>query len=456
MQRKNMDYSCKIETAYKAQVVVLGGGPAGIAAAISAARQGKKVALVEKYGFLGGMATAGLVAPFMKIHTIDGKHQIIKGIFEEMIRRMEAEGGAIHPSRVKMGTPLMGFLGAGHNYDTPFDPESLKRVADAMVLEAGVRIFFHAQFLDVIQENDRITHVIIADKSGIRAIAGQAFIDCTGDADVAARCGVPFVIGDGKGSMQPATTMFRVCNVVTEETRRYVEEHPEDFMFISLATRAREAGDFSINRRRAIIFETVHPGIWAVNSTRVQSFDGSDADQRSQAEPEGRRQVKIAFDYLKKYVPGFERAVLMDSGAEIGARETRHIEGEYCLTEEDILTGKHFPDCIALSGFPMDIHDNNGRQDQFIEPENVNYYEIPYRCMVPKKVKNLLVAGRPVCATHHAAAAIRVMPTCFAWGEAAGIAASLALENQVDCAQVDYAQLRAALQAAGACVGLDE
>lgn len=450
-----MKYCREIETVFEADVVVLGGGPAGIAASISAARQGRKVALVEKYGFLGGMATAGLVAPFMKIHTIDGKHQIIKGIFEEMIRRMEAEGGAIHSSRVTMGTPLMGFLGAGHNYDTPFDPESLKRVADAMVAECGVRVFFHAQFLDVIMDGSRITHVIIADKSGVRAISGQEFIDCTGDADVAVRCGVPFITGDGNGTLQPATTMFRVCNVVTEETRRYVEEHPEDFMFISLATKAREAGDFSINRRRAIIFETVHPGIWVVNSTRVQSFDGSDADQRSLAEAEGRRQVKIAFDYLKKYVPGFEHAVLMDSAAEIGARETRHIEGEYCLTEEDILTGKHFPDCIALSGFPMDIHDNSGRQDQFIEPENINYYEIPYRCMVPKAIPNLLVAGRPVCATHHAAAAIRVMPTCFAWGEAAGIAASLALEKHVPCAQVDYQQLRSALKSAGICVEPD-
>ena len=196
----------------------------------------------------------------------------------------------------------------------------------------------------------------------------------------------------------------------------------------------------------------MHPGIWVVNSTRVQSFDGSDADQRSLAEPEGRRQVKIAFDYLRKYVPGFGNAVLMDSGAEIGARETRHIEGEYCLTEEDILTGKRFPDCVALSGFPMDIHDNSGRQDQFIEPENVNYYELPYRCMVPKQITNLLVAGRSVCATHHAAAAIRVMPTCFALGEAAGIAASLALDKQIRCSEVDYDLLRDVLRAAGACV----
>lgn len=447
-----MNYSCHVDTVYEAQAVVLGGGPAGIGAAISAARSGLRVALVEKYGFCGGMATAGLVAPFMKVHTIDGKYQIIKGIFDEMIRRMEKQGGAIHPSRITMGTPLVGFLGAGHNFDTPFDPEVMKRVVDEMLEESGVRVFYHAQFLDVIKEDNRITHVLIADKSGIRAIAGEQFIDCTGDGDVAVRCGEDYVTGDGNGTLQPATTMFQVSNVITEETRRYVEEHPEDFMFLKPAEAARAAGDFNINRRRAIIQETVHPGIWSVNSTRVQDYDATDADQRSKAEAEGRRQVQIAYEYLKKYVPGFSNAVLIKSGAEIGTRETRHIVGEYCVTEEDILAGKHFPDCIAMSGFPMDVHDNSGRKDLFIEPEGINYYEIPYRCMVPKKTVNLLVAGRCVSATHQAAAAIRVMPTCFAMGEAAGIAASLAIQDHTFPTKIDYEQLRHLLQEKGACV----
>ncbi len=451
-----MKYTWEVETAFEADVVVIGGGPAGIAAAVSAARAGCSVALVEKYGFLGGMATAGLVAPFMKTYTVDGSTQIIKGIFEELICRMEAQNGAIHPSRIRTGTPLTGFLTFGHDHDTPFDPEVLKRVADEMLAQCRVRVFFHAQFVDAICSGDNLEKIVIADKSGLRAIGGKRFIDCSGDADVAAKCAVNFTVGDGNGTLQPATTMFRVCNVETEKTRRYVEEHPEDFMFIQLASKAHEAGDFPINRRRAIIFETVNPGIWVVNSTRVQSFDGSDPDKRSLAEPEGRRQVYIAFQYLKKYVPGFANAILMDSGAEIGARETRHIEGEYLLTESDIMTGKHFDDCIALSGFPMDIHDNSGKKDQFIQPENVNFYEVPYRCMVPKGKDNLLVAGRPVCATHHAAAAIRVMPTCFAMGQAAGIAASLAIRNTVPFRDVDAEALREQLRQAGACVDAPE
>ncbi len=387
-------------------------------------------------------------------HYAAPRGQAVKGIFEELVRRMEAQGGAIHPSRVKTGSSLTGYLTIGHDHDTPFDPEALKRVADDLMEETGVRVFFHAQFLDAVKEGDRLSHIIIADKSGIRAIRGDVFIDCTGDADVAVRSGVDYVLGDGQGTMQPATMNFRVCNVDEAKTRQYVKEHPDDFMFIRLARKAREAGDFPINRRRAIIFETSIPGVWMVNSTRIQHFDGTDADQRSKGEAEGRRQVKIAFDYLKKYVPGFSEAVLMDSASEIGARETRHIRGLYELTEEDIESGRHFEDCIAMGGFPMDIHDNTGRQDRFIEPTDANYYEIPYRCMVPETIPNLLVAGRPVCAAPMAAAAIRIMPTCIAMGEAAGVAASLSHEAGAAVQQVDTALLRRRLAEEGACVEL--
>ena len=454
-----MRYCIDAECTYEADVVVIGGGPAGIASAVAAARQGRRVALIEKYGFLGGMATAGLVSPFMKVHTVDGKRQIIKGIFEELILRMEKEGGAVHSSKLSLGTPILGFLGKGHDFDTPFEPETLKRIADEMVSECGVKVFFHAHFLDVVRNEERsITQVLISDKSGIRSIKGRVFIDCTGDADVAVKCGEDFVMGDGNGSMQPATTMFRVAGVDTAKTVKYVEDNPDDFMFIRLATKAREAGDFSINRRRAIIYETLNPGIWLVNSTRVQDLNGCDADERSSAEMEGRRQVDIAFKYLRKYVPGFENAVLIESGAEIGIRETRHIVGRYCVTEDDVMMGTCFEDCIALSGFPMDIHDNSGRNDQFIAPKHANCYQVPYRALVPVKTENLLIAGRSISATSGASAALRVMPTCFAMGEAAGIAASIALERggAVSVSAVDPVRLRELLRSAGACVDAGE
>ncbi len=400
------------------------------------------------------MATAGLMAPLMKSYTIDGNKQIVWGIYEEFVRRMEHKGGAIHPSCISTGTSLTGFLTFGQDHITPFNPETFKLVADELVRENSIRVFFHGQFIDTICDGGCISKILITDKSGIRAIQGKQFIDCSGDADVAVKAGVPYVLGDGYGNMQPATTMFRVSNVATEKTRRYVEEHPEDFMFINLAQKAREAGDFPINRRRAIIFETPYPGQWVINSTRVQQFNGTDADQRSEAEMEGRRQVEIVVNYLRKYIPGFENALLMDSGNEIGARETRHIEGKYMLTIEDVMSGKHFEDCIAISGFPMDIHDNKGTADLFEQPKDINFYEIPYRCMVPKKIENLLVAGRPVSATHQAAGAVRVMPTCFAMGQAAGIAAALSFENYCSVQNLDITALHEALVEAGACLGL--
>jgi hypothetical protein len=306
----------------------------------------------------------------------------------------------------------------------------------------------------VIRNDGKLSAIVAVDKNGLRAIEADMFIDCSGDGDLAAKSSVPYVIGDGQGNMQPVTTIFRVSNVCTEKTRRYVEEHPDDFMFIKLAEKARQAGDFPINRRRAIIFETLHPGQWMVNATRIQGFDGSDADQKSLAEVEGRKQVEIAFAYLRKYVPGFENAVLMDSAAEAGVRESRHILGEYTLTGDDIMQGRHFDDCIAVSGFPMDIHDHTGRADQFVQPENAPYYEIPYRCLVPRGIKNLLVAGRSVSADHQAAGAIRVMPTCFAMGQAAGIAASLAITEGVMPRDIPIAGLRRRLLDAGACLGL--
>ena len=173
---------------------------------------------------------------------------------------------------------------------------------------------------------------------------------------------------------------------------------------------------------------------------------------------EGRRQVDIAFKYLRKYVPGFENAVLIESGAEIGIRETRHIVGRYCVTENDVMMGSCFEDCIALSGFPMDIHDNSGRNDQFIAPKHANCYQVPYRALIPMKTENLLIAGRSISATSGAAAALRVMPTCFAMGEAAGIAASLAFERggAISVSAVDHVRLRELLRSVGACVDAGE
>lgn len=449
---QTISYQKQIPVAAQADVLVVGGGPAGIAAAAAAARGGCTVMLVEKNGYLGGMATAGLVTPMMKTYSIDGSKQIVRGLFEQIVRRMEAKGGAIHPSDVPTGSTLSGFLVFGQDHITPFEAEALKLAADELMKEHGVRVFFHAQFLDALTDNGRITAVLIADKSGVRAIEAKLVIDCTGDADVACRSGVPCACGGEDGVMQPATMMFRVGNVDTEATKRYVRENPEDFMFITLASKARENGDFPINRRRAIIMETLHPGQWIVNGTRIQHFTGVDADQKSLGEAEGRRQAEVCLNFLRKYIPGFASAVLLETAAELGIRETRHIRGRYTLTARDVMTGRHFEDCVALSGFPMDTHDPNGTADQFVQPEGIDCYEIPYRCLVPQQMDNLLVAGRSVSATHEAFAAIRVIPTCMAMGEAAGAAAAIALEDGVAPGDISIPKLRESLLAHDVCL----
>ena len=449
---QTISYHQQIPVAAQTDVLVAGGGPAGIAAAIAAARAGCRVMLVEQNGYLGGMATAGLVTPMMKTYSIDGSKQIIRGIFEQIVRRMEKKGGAMHPSDVPAGSTLSGFLTFGQDHITPFEPEALKLVADELMREHGVRVFFHAQFIDALTEGGRISAVVIADKSGMRAIEAKLVIDCTGDADVAQRSGVPCACGGEGGVTQPATMMFRVGHVDTAATKQYVREHPEDFMFIALASKARENGDFPINRRRAIIMETLHPGQWIVNGTRIQHFTGVDADQKSLGEMEGRRQVEVCLYFLRKYIPGFEHAVLLETAAEIGVRETRHIRGKYTLTAEDVMTGKHFEDCVALSGFPMDTHDPNGTADQFVQPEGIDCYEIPYGCLVPQTVANLLVAGRSVSATHEAFAAIRVMPTCMAMGEAAGAAAAIALADGVSPWDISIPKLRQTLLTNDVCL----
>lgn len=451
----SMHYHAALPVTCEGDVVVVGAGPSGMAAAIASARSGAGTILVEKNGYAGGMATAGLVAPMMKCFSIDGGRQIIKGIFDEIVRRMEEIGGAIHPERVQTGSSRTGFLIFGQDHVTPFDPEALKWVADRMLSESGVEVLFHSQFIDAIVEGAAIAGIVIANKSGMQVVRGKVVIDCTGDADVAARAGVPFQIGRREdGVLQPATLMCRVYNVDSEKTKKYVRDNPDDFMFMKIAERAREAGDFPINRRRAIIQETVHPGQWNVNSTRIHNLDATDAKAMSAAEMEGRRQVDIVVKYLRNYIPGFENAVLMDSGHEMGVRESRHIEGEYTLTLDDVMKGTPFEDCIALCGFNVDIHDPSGKKDQFIEPECQEAYQIPYRCLVPRGIENLLVAGRPVSATHEAAAAIRVMPPCFAMGQAAGIAAALAVKSHCSTAQVSVHELRELLSRNNACVGL--
>jgi hypothetical protein len=303
------------------------------------------------------------------------------------------------------------------------------------------------------RNSSQISALIVASKSGLEAFRSQQVIDTTGDADVAARSGVPYESGRaGDGLLQPVSLFFRVANVDDAAVQAYMDEHPEDESFKAIVAEAMAQGEFSHTKNWFTMFRTTRPGVWWANVSRVHQVDATDAESLTRAEIEGHRQVLYLVDFMRKRLPGFQNCALVDTGAQIGVRETRRIVGEYVLTADDVLAARRFEDAIARVSFPIDIHDPDGGGGRFEGPRDGPYYTIPYRSLVPFKVDNLLVAGRPISATHEAHGSLRVMPPCFATGQAAGTAAALALETEVAPREVSVALLRASLEEQGALV----
>lgn len=451
-----LSYHKELAIVAETEVLVVGAGPAGLGAAVASARNGATTLLVERYGFLGGNLTAGLVGPCMTSYSLDGTQQLIKGVFEEFVLRMERIGGALHPSKIPAGSEYCGFIVYGHDKVTPFNPEAAKQCALEMCQEAGVDLLLHTFVADALVADGSITGVVVANKSGLGVVRARTIIDCSADADVAERAGVPCHLGrQSDGLTQPMTLFFRVANVDDAKVRAYVADHPDDYRpYASLVKQARESGEFTIPRKGVGLYRTLDAGVWRINTTRIQRVDGTSATDLTRAEIEGRRQVTELLAFFHKWLPGFEDCTLLDTATQIGVRETRRIEGEYTLTVDDLATGRDFEDVIALAGYPVDLHsptgDGGGADGSY---QTANVYQIPYRCLVPAGVDQLLVAGRSISATHEAMAAIRVMPPAFAMGEAAGTAAAIALEYRVSPRRVDVPTLQRALLRQGAYVG---
>ncbi|MEW9671154.1 FAD-dependent oxidoreductase [Ammoniphilus sp. 3BR4] len=438
-------------------VLVVGGGPAGIGAAIAAARMGVKTALVERYGFLGGNATASLVGPFMTSFSDDGETQLIRGVFDELIRRMEERNGAIHPQSVRKLSAYSGYRSHGHDRVTPFDPEVMKLVTMEMMEEAGVRLFLHTFFVDTIMDGETVKGAIVANKSGLQSIQARIVIDCSADGDVAYRAGVPMKKGrTADGLTQPMTLFFRMANIDDEMIDEYRRQHPEEGerLFAHIIDEAKKTGEWSVARDKVAMYKTPQKGVWRFNISRIQSLDGTNAQDLTKAELEGRRQVFQLVEFFQRRLPGFENAILIDTAAQVGVRETRRITGEYELTLEDLIQPTAFADVIALCGYPVDIHsptgEGGGCTDEF---PTANAYEIPYRSLVPIQVENLLVAGRCISATHEALSAVRVMPPCFAMGQAAGVAAALSCSDHIAPRLVDVHVLKQELLKQNAYLG---
>lgn len=440
----------------KYDVIVVGGGPAGVCAAISAAGQGVKTLLVEQNGFCGGMATAGLVGPFMTCYDSAGETMIIRGLFEEIVDRLVARGFAIHPKDVMGGTAFTSWIKVGHDHVTPFEAEGLKLILDEMLSEAGVEILYHTSFLEPILEESKITGIKVSSKSGIEEIRSKVVIDCTGDGDVAYKSGVPFEMGNEElGLIQPATMFYHISNVDSDALEADIQAHINNFYrkdgvnYRSLHWRvseARENGDWSLDRVSIGIFRMPKKDEWCVNTSRIMGIDSTDNKSLTKAEIEGRRQVDEITKFFRKYVPGCEDARIKATASHIGIRESRHIKGEYRLTADDLLNVKVPEDSVFIAANSVDVHGRFGPKSNEYVPINGKYYGVPYRSLVPVKIDGLLVAGRCLSADSTAAGAVRVMPPCMAMGQAAGTAAALSIKNKCSVRNVNMEELISVLK----------
>ena len=433
-------------------VLVVGGGPSGIIAAMAATGDGLKVALVESRSFVGGNLTIGL--PVLGFLSQKGK-PIIAGQPQQFIDRLRARGAASE----HRPCPL-------HVSITLIEPEIVKSVALEMLLERGVDVMLYSQFAGVVMDGNRLRGIITESKAGREAVLAKIIIDCTGDGDVAFRAGVPCEKGGEHGGMQPPTLMFCLAGVDTEKLRFSLSNDPANYradfipadyfgqnhQFIvvglrQLIQKARQAG-LSIPTERTILITGLRTGEVWVNMTRVKVTDGTDPRSLTAGESEARRQIENIQQYLISYVPGFEKAYFSKTAPFLGIRETRRIVGQYVLNRDDILSCRRFDDAIAVASYPIDLHRPNDN-DCTLEWCG-DCYDIPYRSLLPQLVENLLVAGRCISTTHEAMAAIRVMSTCMAMGEAAGRAAKIAVREGVSPSKVNVRRLREELVVRGA------
>ena len=439
MERWIEEPARRIPVVRDVDVLVVGGGAAGIGAAVGASRAGARTLLVERNGFLGGVATAVMMTTWnVPSHCLAG---ISRELFEGLLKR----GGAID------GGPTI-----------PYDPETFKEVAEGACLEAGVELLYYTWVAAPLRDGDTLHGVVVENKSGRQALTARVTVDCSGDADVAAAAGVPCVKGREKdGKMRPLTTLFRLGNVDIRRVVEYARTHPDQFTadpnfqildldrglvrisgFFDLVAEARARGELDKDCHY-IRFEGVFPdrGTLFVNTTRVYGRDGTSAWDLTEGSIEARRQMDQLLRFLVLKVPGCERAFRIDASSVIGVRETRRIRGEHLLTEEDILAGRAYDDTVVKAwrhhGEGRNWHSPDGAEGASSDPTyrtmttGLQSFEIPYGCLVPLEVEGLVAAGRIISQTHEADMWTRGMYCCVMTGQCAGVAAALAVRDGV-------------------------
>jgi hypothetical protein len=455
MDKNNLPVYCKTD------IVVCGGGTAGAFAAIAAAEQGKKVLIVEQYGSIGGTATNALVTPMMKTR-IDGEPQC-SYIAYKVLERMHAYGGA-------------------NELGNKFDPLILKIVLEEICVEAGVKFLYHTFIADVIKDDNRIKGIVIANKNGLQVVEADMFIDCTGDGDIGVFAGASYTKGNPEtGKCQPISLRYIVGGVDLYAVGDFFKSEVE-------RTGINVAINYDVNSENGIYGAVTGLGKWTLTDLFEQAIangdlepddkfywqafnvpgrndtlafnnpeffdyvDGTNPDDLTITQVEGRRRIYKQLQFYKKYMKGFENAYISEIAPMVGIRETRNIDTEYILTAEDLICQHKFEDAICQSNYPVDIHGRALDFSDYAKPvdDGKPYYEIPYRSLVVKGIDNLFVAGRCLGAEFLAQSSLRIQVCCRATGEAAGIAATMAIDKKVLPREVDGKEVRAEMEKRGA------
>ncbi len=442
-------------------VVVCGGGPSGVAAALASRRSGLSTLLVEGLGQLGGVGTSAGVSILLGGRTRDNRAQCVGGIFQEVGDDLIRRGGAVDPRSVKDEEFIpFGWYGRGTlSVGLTFDPIPMVALLDEKMLQAGVDVLYFTHLVDTLRAGERISHVVVHNKSGLVAHPAKAVIDATGDADVAARCGCPFVKGrESDGLATPATLMFVVDRVDQAALRDYIYSHKSPRLR-ELISDLRQRGEWPFPYDIFISLQTPETGSFIINTTRICDVDGTDGISLTSGMMRGRQELHALFTIMRRHMPGFSNARIMQVAPMLGVRETRRIAGDFVLTVDDVVAQRTFPDTIGLSGYTWDLPDPKRPSHQPMHEKKVPMPEltpIPYRTMLPRRIINLICPGRAISVERDVMGPLRVMAPCYAMGEASGVAASQVVRDGASFTEVNIAQLIADLRARGAILHQDD